>query len=173
MIKVIKNVKISEACESGSLGGARTDTNLNLSCSFLTSCRIEKHHVFHQLIPLTKLRLRVPLIPWSFKDWKGSIKLLGNPHWWPVVRTQREEAHAHSENRAEEAWMGLFHRHQAMQAQEHGEKRGLRLGTVLGKTTDKHHHTRVQLHNCPPPLPLSSGDPIIYKTKERKPVNRQ
>lgn len=52
-------------------------------------------------------------------------------------------------------------------------KARLNLGMVLRKTTDKHHHTRVQLHNCPPPLPLSSGDPIIYKIKERKLVNQQ
>lgn len=68
--------------------------------------------------------------------------------------------------------MRLFHRNQIMQAQKHGQSR-LNLGTVLGKTTNKQHHTRVQLHNCPPPLPLSSGDPIIYKTKERKLVNQQ
>lgn len=69
--------------------------------------------------------------------------------------------------------MRLFHGNQAMQAHTGMVKARLDLGMVLGKTTDKHHHTRVQLHNCPPPLPLSSGDPIIYKIKERKLVNQQ
>lgn len=37
---------------------------------------------------LSKLKIRVPLICRTPKGWKGSIKLLGNPHWWPTLRTQ-------------------------------------------------------------------------------------
>lgn len=60
-----------------------------------------------------------------------------------------------------------------MQAHTGMVKARLDLGMVLGKTTNKHHHKRVQLHKCPPALPQSSGDPIIYKIKERNLVNQQ
>lgn len=45
---------------------------------------------------LTKLKIPVPLIRRTPKGWKGSMKLLGNPHWWPTLRTQQEETHAHT-----------------------------------------------------------------------------
>lgn len=95
------------------------------------------------------------------------------------MRTQQEEAHTHRVRKREEKEItirrsrhGWGYSTETRSCKHRSRvKARLNVGMALEQTTDKHHHTRGQLHNWPPPLPLSSEDPIIYKIKERKLVN--